>query len=86
MGDRMDGRPDSQTERQTRLFVEVVALNGVKKNSNKAVYKTASVTYGWAWASMQFRKLFGKNFNSMTDGPTDRPSCVSVRHISFGNN
>ena len=51
----MDRRTDSWTERQTCPSVGVVALNGDKKNSNKAVYTTASVTYGWRGALMRFR-------------------------------
>ena len=38
-------------------------MNGLKK----PVYTTASVAYVWAGALMQFGKLFGEIFNSMTD-------------------
>ena len=38
---------------------------------NKAVYTTASVTYGKAGAVMPYKQLLGKNFNSMTDQWTD---------------
>ena len=31
---------------------------------------TAPVAYGWERALMRFKKLYGKNFNSVTDRPT----------------
>jgi len=42
------------------------------ERDNKAVYTTASIAHGWAGAVMPFEQLFGKNFNSMTDGPTNQ--------------
>ena len=39
---------------------------------NKVVYMTASVTYAWAGALMQFRKFLGKKFNNVTKGRTDQ--------------
>ena len=44
-------------------------------NTNKAVYTTASVAYGWAGALMEVRSLFGLisvvKKKHVTDGPTD---------------
>ena len=37
--------------------------------SNKAVYTTAPVAYGWAGAVMQVKSPFG-----VTNGQTDRPT------------
>ena len=76
----MDRRTDSRTERQTCPSVGVVALNGDKKNSNKTVNTTASVTYGWRGALMRFRLIFGKNFKSdwQTNGQTDGPTVSFV--------
>ena len=42
-----------------------------KKGANKAVYTSASVTYGWAWELMEVRSLFGLISHSVTDGRTD---------------
>ena len=42
--------------------------------SNNAVYATASVANGWAGAVMRFGKLFGENFTSVTDLPSDGPT------------
>ena len=54
---------------------ENILSNKIKQSlisvSNKAVYTTASLAYGWAGAVMLFKQLYGKNFNSMTDRRTD---------------
>ena len=43
----------------------------------------ASVAYGWAGAVMPFKLLFGRNFDSVTDGRTDhsvtyRVACMGL--------
>ena len=42
------------------------------KDGNEAVDTTASVAYGWVGAVIQIKKLFSKNFNSVTNGWTDK--------------
>ena len=41
--------------------------------TNKVIYTTASVTYGWVGALIQARSLFGLILH-MTDQRTDRPT------------
>ena len=46
----------------------------------------ASVAYGWAGAVMPFKLLFGRNFDSVTDGRTDhsvtyRVACMGLKSI-----
>ena len=50
---------------------------GQHHGKKKAIYKTASVTYGWAGAVMVFKQLFS------TDKPTDRQNKLQRKTRPF---
>ena len=46
--------------------------------SNKAVYTTAPVAYGWAGAVMQVKSPFGVFLHCMTDGEMDQQLLIEL--------
>ena len=60
------------------MLPSLIASARLALHTNKAVYTTASVAYGWAGEVTQVKLPFGVFFNCVTIRPMDRPTkCTS---------